>query len=75
MYARACPKLRGWSEEPKGIIPSLQNLHPGGGHSREAVALGITHRQDHQPQMVKAGCQTESLGGIMAQVPQKRAQS
>lgn len=73
MYARVCPKLRGWSGEQKGIIPSLQNLHPGGDHSGEAVAPGITQRQDHQPQMVRAGCQAGMLGGIMAQVPQKQA--
>lgn len=35
------------------------------GHLREPLAPGITHRQDHQPQMVKEGSQEWRLGAVL----------
>lgn len=64
MYARDSPELRGYSGEQKDSVAAQWVLHPGWGHLGEPLAPGITHRQNHQPQMVKEGAERKVRGHL-----------
>lgn len=52
MCARDWPELQRYSREQKDMVPTL-GFTSRWGRLREPLAPGITHRQNHPPQMVK----------------------
>lgn len=52
IYARDWPELQRYSREQTDKVPTLGFIC-WWEHLSESLDLGITHRQDHSPQMVK----------------------